>query len=121
MGKGEVDEKKGDKKDGLRKKGHVAAAAGELGEELSARAGAWKLVRAERESVGKRLFRLGAGMPGPRGKSSVMAPRQTQANFGGPFLEQMDFGFFTEKGLFCRDIANPPCVIALMFMNVLPP
>jgi hypothetical protein len=48
-----------------------------------------------------------------------MAPRQTQANFGGPFLEQMDFGFFTEKGLFCRDIANPPCVIALMFMNVL--
>jgi hypothetical protein len=39
MGKGEVDEKKGDKKDGLRKKGHVAAAAGELGEELSARAG----------------------------------------------------------------------------------
>jgi hypothetical protein len=89
LGKGEVDEKKGDKKDGLRKKGHVAAAAGELGEELSARAGAWKLVRAERESVGKRLFRLGAGMPGPRGKKQRHGAATNSGQLlGGPPLSK---------------------------------
>jgi hypothetical protein len=86
MGKGEVDEKKGDKKDGLRKKGHVAAAAGELGEELSARAGElgnWSVRSENRSENGYSDWERGC--QGQGGKSSVMAPRQTQANFGGPF------------------------------------
>jgi hypothetical protein len=53
-------------------KGHVAAAAGELGGGSS-----WssELARAERDRSENGLFRLGAGeMPGPRGKSNVMVP-----------------------------------------------
>ena len=81
----------------------------ELGGELNARAGAWKLARAERDRSGKRLFRLGSrGVARAKGvKSSVHgAARRTPGQLLGALLERIDFDSSPKGGLF--------------YMNVLP-
>lgn len=68
-------------------------------------------------SVGNRLFRLGAGDARAKGeKKRHGAATQLGANFLGPSLgEWILVSSLTKKGLLCLDIANTPCVIALVF------
>jgi len=77
---------KGDGKGWPEEKGHVAAAAGELGGGSS-----WssELARAERDRSGKRAIPIGSGgMPGPGGKATSWCHEGTLANFLGPSFSE---------------------------------
>ena len=100
-----VDEKKGDKKDGLRKKGHVAAAAGELGEELSARE-SWSL---ETGPCGARIGRktaipIGSGDARAKGEKAASWRRdELRPTFGGgPSLSKWILVSSPKKDSFAR-------------------